>query len=188
VHEAGSLAKALACGRRARSDLDLAMVDLDLPDGSGWRVILVLHALDPTLRFLVISGLEDTDPPKPLSPELRERVLFLDKPTCEHRLLVTAAYACRCVRQDRGLRDPSDAPFKPRIERRPKHEKLSLREAQAMRGCAQGLTNSEIAEQLGISFSTAVKYVGRGIGKLGVTSRHDVAAAIAHDRRAGKCR
>jgi len=188
VHEAATLAKALACGRQIWRALDLAAVDLGLPDGSGWRVVFDLHALDPTVRFLVISALEDTSPPRPLSAELRERVLFLDKPTSEHKLLVTAAYAYHCVQQDRGLREASDAPIKPQLERLPKHDKLSHRESQAMRGCVQRLTNQEIADQLGISFGTAKKHVRQGLQKLDVRSRHDVAHALDRDRRAGKCK
>lgn len=184
VHQAGDVAQALACGLRTWRDLDLAAVDLNLPDGSGWRVIFALHELDSTLRFLVVSALKDTSSPKRLSRKLRERVLFLDKPVSEHQLVVAAAYACCCVRHERGKCGASDVPPRPQVGRRPRHEKLSLRESQAMRGCAVGLTNREIAAQLGISFSTAKKHVSAGFGKLEVSSREEVAEAIASARRA----
>jgi DNA-binding NarL/FixJ family response regulator len=187
ILEAVDVAHAMLVGRSALSDLDLAMVDLALPDGSGWEVIVELHALDPTLRFLVVSGLEETGPPEDLQQDLIDRLLFVDKPTSPAQILAAMAYAYHCVQQERGARDGSDAPERPDVERCPKHEKLSHRESQAMRGCVQGLSNQEIAEQLGVAFSTARKHVSAGFSKLKVSSRQEVARAIERDREAGKC-
>jgi len=186
VHEAATAAQALAFGRQVSRDLDLATVDPDLSDGSGWQVIFDLHALDTTLRFLVISALEDTSAPQPLSQELRERLLFVDKPTSAREVLVAAAYAYCCVQRERGLRHASDAPAWPPIERRPQHPLLSHRQSQAARGCMLGLTNQEIADQLGLNFVTARKHVCATLKKLRVVSRHQVGEAIDRDREGKK--
>jgi len=184
--EAASVSEAVDAGRSALPQLHVVMVDLGLPDGSGWQVVAELCASDPTLRFLVVSALEDTDPPPGIPAEILQRVLFVDKPTSGRELLAVAAYAYHLVRQDRGGGGGSTPP-EPQVDRLPKHGGLSHRELQAMRGCIKGLTNREIAEQLGIAFSTARKHVSAGLEKLQVTSRRDVARALDRDREPGEC-
>lgn len=194
--EATNVSEGIARGRSALPELSVVMADLSLPDGSGWEVIAVLHAYDPTLRFLVISGIQDTDPPEDLPEELLEKVLFVDKPTSGSEIIAVAAFAYHLVEQDREARDraagraappaPTAALSRPTIARRPDRNGLSRRESQAMRGCMLGLTNEEIAEQLGISFSTARKYVCAGLKKLRVASRHQVKAAMERGRRRGE--
>jgi DNA-binding NarL/FixJ family response regulator len=183
--EATSVDEAIAAGRSALPDLHVVMVDLGLPDGSGWQVVAELHACDPTLRFLVVSALEDTDPPAGIPAELLQRVLFVDKPTSGRELLAVAAYSYHLVRQDRGG-GGSTVPPEPQVDRLPKHDGLSHRESQAMRGCMMGLTNQEIGEQLGIAFGTARKHVSAALEKLDVTSRDDVARALDGDRGRGE--
>jgi DNA-binding NarL/FixJ family response regulator len=190
VIEACSVEQGIGAGREALPGLDLAIVDLGLPDGTGWDVITALHASDPSLRFLVVSGQRDTEPPEGFSPELFDRILFVDKPTSGPQLLAAAAYARHFVRQAReGVGSPAgttnerpaaDAspPPEPDVNRRVRHEGLSHRESQAMRGCVLGLTNEQIAEQLGLSISSAKKYVSSGLRKLGVTSRYEVHWAV----------
>lgn len=194
VLEAGTVAQGIAAGGAALPGLDLAIVDLGLPDGSGWKVIEKLHARDPVLRFLVVSGLRDTDPPESVSPDLLDTILFVDKPTSRRQLLAAAAYACHFSRRERrGARDPDgsagddpalDASPPPELDVDPRirHDALSHRESQAMRGCVLGLTNEQIAEQLGLSISSAKKYVSSGLKKLGVTSRYEVHWAVERDR------
>lgn len=192
--EASNVAEGIERGRSALPDLSVVMTDLDLPDGLGWQVIAVLHAYDPTLRFLVISGIQDTGPPDDLPAEVIDRTLFVDKPTSGGELLAAAAYVNHLVLKDRqagkettGSREgrsliPPGSLWRPEIERRPEHPALSHRESQAMRGCILGLTNEQIAEQLGIAFGTARKHVSSGLKKLRVTSRRQVRAAIDRDR------
>jgi len=196
--EASNVAEGIANGRMALPDLSVVMADLDLPDGSGWQVIAVLHAFDPTLRFLVISGIQDTDPPDGLPAGVMDKILFVDKPTSGAVLLAAAAYVDRLVWKERRacakaagfpverVPVPPGSTLRPKIERRPDHPALSHRESQAMRGCMLGLTNEQIAEQLGIAFGTARKHVSAGLKKLHVTSRRQVRAAIDRDRPGGK--
>lgn len=55
---------------------------------------------------------------------------------------------------------------------------LTLRQARVTRLLAQGLTNPEIAEVLGISRLTVRNHVEQVLGKVGVSSRGRVAAAV----------
>jgi DNA-binding NarL/FixJ family response regulator len=159
-------------------------------------VITALHASDPSLRFLVVSGQHDTDPPEEFEPELFDRILFVDKPTSGSQLLAAAAYARHFVRraregaesvgQDGQPAVDSPLPPEPDARRRLGHEGLSHRESQAMRGCVLGLTNEQIAEQLGLSISSAKKYVSAGLKKLGVTSRYEVHWAMERKGENGR--
>lgn len=196
VIEAGTVEQGVAAGRQTLPGLDLAIVDLGLPDGSGWDVITALHATDPSLRFLVVSGRHDTDPPEGFLPGLFDRILFVDKPTSGTQLLAAAAYARHLVQREREGAESgttsgqpaaaSQPPLEADAHRRVRHEGLSHRESQAMRGCVLGLTNEQIAEQLGLSISSAKKYVSAGLKKLGVTSRYEVHWAMEREHEDGR--
>ena len=67
---------------------------------------------------------------------------------------------------------------------RPPHpDILTPREWQVLDLIDQGLTNDEIARRLGISFDGAKFHVSEILSKLGVSSRHDAAAAAYGHRR-----
>jgi DNA-binding response OmpR family regulator len=53
-----SLAEARA--RVAREHFDVVILDLSLPDGSGWDLLPVLRALQPAPRIVILSGSEMT--------------------------------------------------------------------------------------------------------------------------------
>ena len=53
---------------------------------------------------------------------------------------------------------------------------LGNRERQALDLVAEGLTNRQIAERMGVGIGTASKYIGGVLRKLGVTDRHEAAA------------
>jgi DNA-binding CsgD family transcriptional regulator len=58
---------------------------------------------------------------------------------------------------------------------------LTAREIQVARLIAQGLSNSEIAERIGIRFFTARNHVERALSKLGVASRHRVGPLLRNE-------
>lgn len=60
---------------------------------------------------------------------------------------------------------------------------LTAQELQIATLAAQGLTNREIGERLFLSHRTVGTYLYQTYPKLGVTSRHQLAAALAQDRR-----
>jgi DNA-binding NarL/FixJ family response regulator len=72
--------------------------------------------------------------------------------------------------------------LKHRPNRTPVEERLTSREIQALRLISQGLSNKEIARELGISVSTVKNHVHSVLEKLRVQSRSQAAARIAsHD-------
>lgn len=56
--------------------------------------------------------------------------------------------------------------------------RLTAREAQVALLLAERLTSPEIAQQLGVAAATARRHCEHVLSKLGISSRHDVAAAI----------
>jgi two-component system nitrate/nitrite response regulator NarL len=69
-----------------------------------------------------------------------------------------------------------------RPDKSPVGERLTSREIQALRLISQGLSNKEIARELGISVSTVKNHVHSVLEKLRVQSRSQAAARIAsHD-------
>jgi len=68
---------------------------------------------------------------------------------------------------------------------------LTAREIQVARLIAEGLSNNEIADRLGVRFFTARNHVERTLAKLHVTSRHRVGPLLrnesaATDTRSGR--
>jgi len=61
---------------------------------------------------------------------------------------------------------------------------LTTREMQVARLIAEGLSNNEIAERLGVRFFTARNHVERALAKLGVTSRHRVGPLLRNETEA----
>jgi DNA-binding CsgD family transcriptional regulator len=58
---------------------------------------------------------------------------------------------------------------------------LTVREIQVARLIAEGLSNNEIAERLGVRFFTARNHVERTLAKLRVTSRHRVGPLLRNE-------
>jgi DNA-binding CsgD family transcriptional regulator len=58
---------------------------------------------------------------------------------------------------------------------------LTTREIQVARLIAEGLSNNEIADRLGVRFFTARNHVERALAKLGVTSRHRVGPLLRNE-------
>jgi DNA-binding NarL/FixJ family response regulator len=66
VAQCGSVAGCLALGRGVLATIDVALLDLMLPDGDGAELIVVLRGANPSVRVLVLSA--------SVEPRLRERV------------------------------------------------------------------------------------------------------------------
>jgi DNA-binding NarL/FixJ family response regulator len=58
---------------------------------------------------------------------------------------------------------------------------LTAREIQVARLIAEGLSNNEIAERIGVRFFTARNHVERTLAKLGVASRHRVGPLLRNE-------
>ena len=163
IVEAGSLDEA----RRALDDCtDLLLIDLRMPGGAPADVVGSLHALQPTLPIVVVSGSEN-----PLDARhalAQGAVCFLRKslpPDTLRRHLATLLAG--------ELPDDTDAgPFAAQAAA----PALTPRQLEVLRALSGGATNKHIARALGLTEGTVKLHVAAVIGALGVGNRTEAAA------------
>jgi RNA polymerase sigma factor (sigma-70 family) len=171
VGEAGSLAEARKLSGKSLKDVDVAVVDLALPDGDTFGLIERFALNEPQVMILVLSG--------SLEPERFARAVeagaagVLDKVTPIKDII-------EAVRQ---LKDGEALIPRPEViemlswERQQKQEALqaietlSSREREILRALAEGLEDKEIAEKLNIASNTVRHHLKAILYKLGVNSR-----------------
>jgi DNA-binding NarL/FixJ family response regulator len=170
VVEAGALADAVAAVRGQR--MDLAVVDLNLPDASGHEAIAQLLRASPGLRLLVVSLNSEAD--------YARRALqmgaagYLAKDRAPEELLaaierianggryITASLAEQLADLVTGRRGAGA------------HEELSVQEYRVMVQLAEGERVTDIAERMRLSPKTVSTYRSRILEKLGLESNAEL--------------
>ena len=171
---AGTLAEARAC--LAAQPVALALVDLQLPDGSGMALIEQMRADDPGLGILVVSAWSSEDA---ILGALRAGATGY---VLKERDDIEVSLSIRSVLRGGAPIDPFiarrilellplPAVAAPAAEPVDQGEALSERERQILGLVADGLSNREIAEQLFLSRYTVESHVKRIYRKLAVSSR-----------------
>jgi DNA-binding NarL/FixJ family response regulator len=178
-HDASRVNAAL--GIIAKVQLDVALIDLGLPDGSGVDVVAALREAQPKAQAVVVTIHDDDDH---LFPALQAGAFGY--------LLKDQAGAV-LVDQFRRMSQGGEPPLSPAIARRvmahfasrsqqregrPKnmpHVALTDRENEVLLRVAKGFTLPEIAVQLNLSRHTISDYVKQIYRKLNVSSRAEAA-------------
>lgn len=171
VGQVGSVAEAQALDRQSLEDVEVAIVDLALPDGDGLdlledlssrTVTLVLSASLETARFAraVESGASG--------------VLHKSTPIKE------IVDAVRRLKAGEALLSPGDVIEMLRLVNRERQEELSVRRAverltprerEVLQALAEGLESKEIADKLNVTVETERTHMVNILHKLGVHSR-----------------
>lgn len=177
---AGSVADSLLALAQPGPRPDLALVDLDLGDGSGLTVIEAINRLHPDCLIVVVTIFDDDAHLFPALEAGAQGYLLKDQPLDQ------------LVQQLRGIGE-GQPPLSPAIARRlirhftrpatgaaaPAVVSLSPRETEVLALLAQGIRLGELAERLGISRHTAGDHVKNIYRKLNISSRAEAALQAA---------
>jgi DNA-binding NarL/FixJ family response regulator len=178
IESAGTLAAALALVER--QGFEVALVDLDLPDGSGLEAIAALRRRSPATAAVVTTIFDDDAHVFPAMQAGAQGYLLKEQP--RERFIAGLQGILR-----------GDPPLSPAIARRMIAHfnaagtaddgaiALTPRETEVLRLVAKGFTQQEIAGHLGLSRHTVVDHVKSLYRKLNVSSRAE--AALAATRR-----
>jgi DNA-binding NarL/FixJ family response regulator len=155
-----------------RSQPDVVLMDLRMPDVEGTKAIADLRRIYPGLRILVLTNYE--------ADEYIFRALqagamgYLLKSTPQAEIV-------RAVEQVHDNRRCIPSNIKERLSEMIGRESLSQRELEVLTLVAMGKSNKEIAQSLSISDKTARNHVASCLVKLGADDRTE--AAITAIRR-----
>ncbi len=162
----------VASGMRAleRFRPKLLLVDLGLPDGEGTQLIAMAAKMEPRPEVLVISSLGDESHVVRaleagasgylLKDETPEAIGVAALKVLDGESPISPAIAVHLLKRFRPVAAPA-----------PQEHPLSDREVDILKLIAKGLRHDEVADTLGLRYSTVVSYVRDIYRKLAVHSR-----------------
>ena len=168
--QAGSVAEA----REISSEVDVAIVDLGLPDGDGTEVIKELRAKNPKIITLVLSATSDRTQLARAVEAGAAGLLHKSTP------LEGVAQAVRRLLAGEALIAMDEVIEFLRLAGREREkeyrerlgvQQLTPREKEILQALAEGLNDRQIAQRLHISFETERNHMTNIFAKLGVESR-----------------
>jgi len=162
----------------------VAIVDGRLPDGSGIEVCRQVRSVDRRIEVLVLTSYDDDDAlfaaiMAGASGYVLKQISSGDLVTAVRRVaagqsMLDPAVTARVLHR---LRQGSD--------RDPLTQHLTPKEEQVLGLVAEGLTNRQIAERLGVAEKTVKNYVSTLLSKLHMQRRTQAAVFGAEVRKAG---
>jgi len=173
VGEAGTVRQAI--GRIEATAPDVAVLDMRLPDGSGIDLCRDIRSRLPAVACLILTAYDDDAAVGAavlagaagyiLKDIGGPRLVDAIRSVAKGRSLMDEALVHRATERIRHRADDSD----------PRLGSLGLRERQILRLIADGLTNRQIGEELGIAEKTVKNYVSSLLSKLGLERRTQAA-------------
>lgn len=173
VGEAGTVHQALTRIEAARPDV--AVLDVRLPDGSGIDLCRQIRSSMPDVACLILTAYDDDAATSAavvagasgylLKDIAAMRLLDAIRNVSAGGSLLNTAAAARAASHLRERSDIDD----------PRLGSLGLRERQVLALIADGLTNRQIGERLGLAEKTIKNYVSSLLMKLGMESRTQAA-------------
>ena len=161
----------------ARTDPDVVLLDVHMPDGGGVEVIRRVAPEHPAVRFLALSV---SDAAEDVIAVIRAGARGYVTKTISGAEL---ADAVRRVHEGDAVFSPRLAGFvldafagraRPRPRADPELDQLTPREREVLQHIARGYMYKEIALDLGISAKTVEAHVSAVLRKLQLSSRHEL--------------
>lgn len=182
VGESGAVRGTL--GRMAATSPDVVVLDVHLPDGSGIDLCRRIRSDHPEIRCLMLTAFDDDA--ASVAAVVAGASGYVLK-TIRGTALVDAIH--RAARGENLI--PREIADRVRrnleahaMETRSPSAELTLRERQALQLIAEGLTNRQIGERLGLAEKTVKNYVSGLLAKLGMERRTQ--AAVYAAERSGR--
>lgn len=170
--EAGRLSEAQ--GLLESIPIDVALVDLDLPDGKGLELLPLVRNQNPRAAAIVLTG--STNPESPAMAITNGAVGFLHKSasTAEVvqaiRTVATGEALFSAVEAVKLMQEAARFQAKDQVKRQTL-DLLTQRELDVLRALGAGLDNQAIADRLFITTATVRTHVSEVLRKLHVDSR-----------------
>ncbi|MBF4561470.1 response regulator transcription factor [Microbacterium sp. VKM Ac-2870] len=150
--------------------LDVALLDLRLPDGDGIGLGRELRRRHPTLGVLILSASDSISTLLEVPGGEAAGWGFLSK---NSSLSASAlVYAIRAVAAGRAVLDPAIRAQR-EIRRNSPLARLSARQREVVALVAEGLTNAAIAARLGISPRSVDAHLNAAYGVLGIPATRE---------------
>lgn len=156
----------------SKNDVDLLILDINLPDKSGIDVLTEIKEMNSGLKILILSAYPEE--------QYAERVFragamgYVTKDSASDELLIAVKKIISGGRYVSGkLADMIATRFDFDLNKQ-LHEKLSEREFQIMIFIAKGISQAEIADQLSLSPTTINTYRTRILDKLKLKSNAEM--------------
>jgi two-component system nitrate/nitrite response regulator NarL len=173
AEQVGSLAEARELDWEALENVEVAIVDLALPDGDGLDLIEDFSSQPRTMTLVLSASLE---------PGRFARAVEAGASGVLHKStpIKDIVEAVRKLRAGEALLSPAEVVEMLRLvgrERQEEHavqqavERLTPREKEVLQALAEGLESREIAEKLNVSVETERTHMVNILHKLGVHSR-----------------
>lgn len=150
---------------------DVAIIDLRLPDASGFEAIAEIRSHDPKARMLVLSNYEGSED---IHRALRAGALAYLTKDAGGEDLVQAILA---VAQGKRYLSPAVAAT---LSARIAGDDLTERERNVLQLLAEGCSNRQISNRLNISENTVRIHLGHIFDKLQVEDRTQAVLAAIH--------
>jgi two-component system, NarL family, invasion response regulator UvrY len=172
VGEAGSAAETLDMVKRERPDV--LLLDISLPDRSGFDVLTEMRPLDTAPLVVVLTW--HTEPSYAARAIAAGAHGYVSKNVAPEELLA----AIRAVSRGEQVIPPGVEQLLANGDGHPASA-LTAREQQVMEMLSRGMTNREIAEHLEISIKTVDTHRGHVLKKLGLRNNSELTRfAVKH--------
>jgi DNA-binding NarL/FixJ family response regulator len=174
VARPGSLSEAMEVLESAELVVDVAIVDLNLPDGSGTDLIKELRSSQPRAKALVLSAMSEQ---RHLAAAIEAGAAGVMHKSAPMSDLVEAVRRLAAGEQLLTQQEVIEAlRFIGRVreshrEAQTLSEKLTPREREVLQALAEGLSDKEIAQWLHVGVGTVHSHVTNILSKLEVSSR-----------------
>ncbi|RJN32538.1 response regulator [Nesterenkonia natronophila] len=190
VGESDTVRRTLA--RVAATRPDVAVLDVQLPDGSGIELCRRIRSSHPEIACLMFTAYDDDE--ATIAAVVAGASGYVIKSIRGRRLIESIQRVARgenlisrdLARRVHSTLNAQSTPPHAQLRPQPRPQgsdgsegsqnvELTLREAQILKLITEGLTNRQIGEQLKLKEKTVKNYISGLLSKLGMTSRTQVA-------------